>query len=52
MPLKRGTSAKTRQENIREMVRSGHPVNQAVAAAFRQARKSKGVVRSKRRVSR
>jgi hypothetical protein len=41
MPLKKGSSKKTRQENIREMIASGHPVKQAVAAAYAQARKSK-----------
>lgn len=41
MPLKKGTSKKTRQENIREMIDSGHPPKQAVAAAYAQQRKSK-----------
>ena len=38
MPLKKGKSKKTMAENIREMVKAGHPVKQAVAAAYRQAR--------------
>jgi hypothetical protein len=41
MPLKKGTSKKTRQENIEEMITSGHPVKQAVAAGYEQQRRSK-----------
>lgn len=41
VPLKKGSSVKTRQGNIKEMVASGHPPKQAVAAAYRQARKPK-----------
>lgn len=41
MPLKSGTSKKTRDENIKEMVKAGHPQKQAVAAAYDQQRKSK-----------
>jgi hypothetical protein len=41
MPLRVGSSDATRSENIREMVRAGHPQRQAVAAAYRQQRKSK-----------
>lgn len=40
MPLKKGSSKATRQGNIREMVRAGHPVKQAAAAAYRQQRSS------------
>ena len=41
MPLKGGSSKKTRDENIKEMVRAGHPVKQAVAAAYDKQRESK-----------
>jgi len=41
MPLKKGSSTKTREENIREMIRAGHPPKQAVAAAYRKQRDSK-----------
>ena len=37
MPLKSGKSKKVISENVGEMVRSGHPVDQAVAAAYREA---------------
>lgn len=37
MPIKRGRSKKVISANIREMVRAGHPVKQAQAAAYRKA---------------
>ena len=40
MPLRRGKSRKVISRNIREMIRSGHPQKQAVAAALDTARKS------------
>lgn len=41
MPLKKGRSKKVISENIREMMHSGHPQKQAIAAAMRQAGKSR-----------
>lgn len=40
MPLKSGTSKKTFSYNVAEMVKSGHPQKQALAAAYSQQRKS------------
>jgi len=39
-PLKKGHSRKTISSNIQEMVKAGHPQDQAVAAAYDSARKS------------
>jgi len=41
MPLKKGSSQKTTSYNIREMIKSGHPQKQAIAAALNVARRSK-----------
>jgi hypothetical protein len=38
MPLLKGRSNKTRSRNIAEMIRAGHPPDQAKAAAYRQQR--------------
>ncbi len=40
MPLKKGKSKKVISGNIREMVNSGHPQKQAIAASLSQARQS------------
>jgi hypothetical protein len=40
MPLHWGTSAKVREENIAEMIDSGMPPKQAVAAGYRKQRES------------
>lgn len=41
MPLKSGSSRKTISTNIREMMHSGYPQRQAIAASLSNARKSK-----------
>jgi hypothetical protein len=41
MPLKRGKSKKVVNENIREMIASGHPRDQAIAASISEAGKSR-----------
>lgn len=43
MPLKKGSSQAVVSSNIREMMRSGYPHNQAVAAALDTARKARAV---------
>lgn len=47
MPLKPGKSRKVISENIREMIASGHPQKQAVAAALSNARRGKKRRKSK-----
>lgn len=41
MPLKKGSSRETVSENVSEMVQSGYPKDQAVAASLDNARRSK-----------
>lgn len=41
MPLSKGYSAKTKSSNIAEMIDSGHPRDQAIAAAMRIAREAR-----------
>jgi len=43
MPLLEGCSKKIIQENIREMVKAGHPLNQSIAASYQNARKCAAV---------
>lgn len=41
MPLKKGKSQETISDNISEMIKAGHPRDQAIAAALNSAGKSK-----------
>jgi len=41
MPLKKGKSNKTRQENIKKEIDSGKPIKQAVAIGYAEQRKAK-----------
>jgi hypothetical protein len=38
VPLIHSSSDKARQENIKEMIDAGHPINQAVAASYHNQR--------------
>jgi len=42
MPLHKGKSSKVFKENVKEMYESGHPLNQSLAAAYSEKRKSEG----------
>jgi hypothetical protein len=51
MPLRAGKSRAVMSSNIREMVKAGHPVKQAVAAAYRKAGKYRKTVHHPRKLS-
>jgi hypothetical protein len=40
MPLQKGKSQKVISSNIKEMINSGHPQNQAIAASLNEAKKT------------
>jgi hypothetical protein len=42
MPLKKGTSNKTRSENIATEIRAGKPKKQAIAIGYAVQRRAKG----------
>jgi hypothetical protein len=46
MPLKEGNSDEVISENIAEMVRSGHPRDEAIAAAYRKAGRAKTLAKA------
>lgn len=41
MPLKKGCSKKTKSENIRELVHSGKPLDQAIAISLSKCKKKR-----------
>lgn len=49
MPLKKGKSKKVISQNIKEMIASGHPQKQAVAASLETARKSGAKIPKKKK---
>ena len=49
MPLVKGKSNATISKNISEMEKSGHPKNQAIAAALEEARKSGAKIKKKKK---
>lgn len=50
MPLKKGTSKKVREENIRTEIAEGKPIKQAVAIGYSEQRRSaRGARKGKRK---
>lgn len=47
MPLTPGTSKQVRERNIKEMIASGHPPEQAVAAGYAEQKKSRKTKKGK-----
>lgn len=41
MPLKKGTSKRTRNENIEELIEAGYPPKQAAAISYSEQRRQK-----------
>lgn len=49
MPLKKGKSKKVISENIKEMMHSGYPQKQAIAASLEKSRKAGAKIPKKRK---
>lgn len=49
MPLKKGKSQKVISGNISEMIKSGHPRKQAIAASLNEARESGARIKKPKR---
>ena len=49
MPLKKGKSQKVVRENIKELVKSGRPKNQAIAIALDKARGKSNAIRKQKK---
>ena len=49
MPLKKGKSQKVVGENIKELVKSGRPKNQAIAIALDKARGKSNAIRKQKK---
>lgn len=52
MPLIKSASKGAREENIKEIIASGHPVNQAVAAAYHNQREAERHTHHERQIER
>tara|TARA_R110002096_G_C14026688_1_gene670663 strand:+ start:264 stop:419 length:156 start_codon:yes stop_codon:yes gene_type:complete len=51
MPLEKGTSKQTIQRNVKELIKSGRPKNQAIAIALSTARGGKDAVQKPKKRS-
>jgi hypothetical protein len=49
MPLKRGVSKKTREENIKREIDAGKPIKQAVAIGYAEQREARNKKRREKR---
>lgn len=49
MPLKKGSGQKNISENIAELVKTGHPKDQAAAIAYKQAGKDRPLTKPKKK---